>query len=208
MTLPDRDGYESAAMYAAERKAREPWDQTVIHYVEDAGTILTPCGIDPNEWRMGATIKSASILQMISCQSCLANLALRWKNAGKVAPLFAHQVFPDPVKPEYIHTSEAENSGLAEQMAKYHAARAWAFHLASLEGHLTAASVSLLVTEFHLARLYFLLCTTDHPHHHLDRIAALIGTTQRWQPQNVAPEILEILEWAEIDPTTIRAYKA
>jgi hypothetical protein len=128
------------------------------------------------------------------------------RDYGGAGAVFAHQVFPDPVKPEYIHTTEAENSGLAEQLATYHATRAWAFHLAGFEGHITAASVSLLTTEFHLARLYFLLCTTDHPHHHLDRIAALIGTTQRWQPQNVAPEIAEILEWAGIDPASIRAY--
>jgi hypothetical protein len=133
-------------------------------------------------------------------------MALAGITPEPAGPQFAHKVFPDPVKPEYIHTSEAENSGLAEQLAPYHATRAWAFHLASLEGHITAASVSLLVTEFHLARLYFLLCTTDRPHHHLDRIAAFIGTTQRWQPQNVAPEIAEILEWAGIDPASIRAY--
>lgn len=167
--LPDRDGYESAAMYSRERKEREARETTA----------------------------------QISLKHGMALAGITPEPAG---PQFAHKVFPDPVKPEYIHTSEAENSGLAEQLATYHATRAWAFHLASLEGHITAASVSLLVTEFHLARLYFLLCTTGRPHHHLDRIAAFIGTTQRWQPQNVAPEIAEILEWAGIDPASIRAY--
>jgi hypothetical protein len=80
--MPDRDGYESAAQYAAERKAAQPWDQTVMHYIASTDASLTPCGIDPNEWRPAqfggtATIKSTSNRDWVSCPSCLLNLDLR-----------------------------------------------------------------------------------------------------------------------------------
>lgn len=80
--IPDRDGADSAAQYAAERKAAQPWDQTIMHYIASTDAPLTPCGIDPNDWRPAqfggqATIKSTSNREWVSCPSCLLNLELR-----------------------------------------------------------------------------------------------------------------------------------
>jgi hypothetical protein len=124
-------------------------------------------------------------------------------------PQYAHVVFPDPVMPHHMTPDAAADDALAEKLAKYHATRAWGFHLGMQGGtdSLTALGVSMVVSEFHLARLYYLLCTEHHPLDRLDELAAEIGTTQRWQPENIAPELVEILAWAEIDPASIKAYR-
>jgi hypothetical protein len=123
-------------------------------------------------------------------------------------PQFAHIVVPDPVTHDhYVHTASARDAHLATELAKYHAARAQGFWLAvNGDQGMTPTGVTMCQYEYHLAALYFSLATTAGAIDHLDEIAATIGTTMRWAPQEIGPTIHGILEWAGIDPTSITAY--
>lgn len=116
----------------------------------------------------------------------------------------AGDVVPDPIEARY-GKGEAKSDGLAADMAAYHAARAQGFYLAATNGDMSPHTVTSLLNEYHLSALYWHLACTDEASG--DSIAASIGLELRHQPEGIGSGIFDILEWANVDPESIRPFK-
>jgi hypothetical protein len=121
--------------------------------------------------------------------------------AGKVPPVWAHCVVPEPRADEYPHRDSEGVDELPEQLAGYHAARAYGFWLGSKDGD-WPEGIRHLLYEYQLATVWFWLTLTgssavDIAHDLVSDLAA---------PHVIGANILTLLEQARIDPDLIKAY--
>lgn len=114
---------------------------------------------------------------------------------------WAHEIAPAAAGDGW--SPERSTEGLAAQQVAYHAARAYAFQQTMLEGRDQAAASMHVLAHYELAALYWHVCCTDDVD--IDAIAADIAGDLE-SPHVIGPNLHAMLEWANIDPTTIRPY--
>ena len=117
---------------------------------------------------------------------------------------YAHEVAPHPNGHDFWDPNHTTDT-IVGDLARHHIARCYGFQDAASDAtnpRLAEASANYL-NEYRLASIWFRLACTDA--HDPEQIAVDL-VTDLTSPQVFASNVAELLEWAEIDPASIRPY--
>lgn len=122
---------------------------------------------------------------------------------------WAHEVAPHPTGGNLFPNDRA-SSDLPSALAKYHAARAYGFWLAMEHyagaadpGEMMGQAVRQLIPEYALASMWWQMACTDV----VDVPALAVDVTDDLaSPGVLGPNLATILEWAGVQPSSIRPY--
>lgn len=126
-------------------------------------------------------------------------------------PRFAHEVAPCPDGYQYVDEWR-HATDLPKQLATYHAARAWAFHLALLEPGLSAeamaTAIRMMLPEHELAFAWAGIAHTQTatPCDHWQVDMARDALVDPLFPETTGPWLHRLLTTLGIDPDGIRPY--
>lgn len=116
-------------------------------------------------------------------------------------PKWAHEVAPPPNGFDYFDPNR-DTTTLPTELATYHIARAYGFYIGSMNGD-WPHGLSMMLLEYQLAAIWYGIACTD-----VLAEAALAAelVTDLVSPQVIGPNILELLDWANLNPAGIKPY--
>lgn len=121
-------------------------------------------------------------------------------------PQFAHEIVPDPIRPDQ-ELADVYPDDLLRELVRYHAARAQAFHLATLESP-NVTAVTAMLNEYHLASLYDMMRSQIlNPAGRVAFTVADLNITMRAYPEAIGPGIRGLCEVYGVDTASIKAYR-